>query len=109
MHKNIQQVIWNSPDGQRRNHNKQEVERKILRMYSVVARYGAEIGSDHSLVISKLRQNLRKDKNYQRDTSLNIQQLRDPLIKRNFQLEVRNRFSTLMEQDESDFEQTHSV
>jgi hypothetical protein len=65
-----------------------------------VARHRADIGSDHSPVFSKLKKLRKVNKKNQRDIPQEIQKLKDPNTKRNFQLEARNRFSALMEQDD---------
>ena len=99
MHKNIHNVTWNSPDGQTKNQIDHIIITKRWRgklMY-VEARHMADAGSDHILVLSKIRLNLCKaKKRNQRSVPLDISKLKDHRKKRSFQLKIRNRFSLLM-------------
>ena len=64
---------------------------------------GADAGSDHSLILIKLKLKLRKAKKVeQRSLLLDVQKLKDPVKKRVFQPEVRNRFEVLQDQQQLD-------
>ena len=59
-----------------------------------------DIGSDHSLVLAKIRVKFRVEKKGLRRKKLNIAKLDDPSIANYFQLELRNRLQLL--EDEVD-------
>ena len=62
----------------------------------VVARHGADVASDHSLVLAKIRLKLCKAKRKdQRPPPINVQRLKEPQVKSAFQTEIRNRFAVL--------------
>ena len=77
----------------------------------VVAKQGADIGSDHSLVLATLKLKLRKTKRKdQRSPPLDINKLRNQQIKRALQLEVRSRFTVLAdEKDEIDMQDFNEI
>ena len=59
-----------------------------------------DIGSDHSLVLAKIRLKFKVEKKGLRRKKWNITKLDDPSIAKDFQLELRNRFQLL--EDEVD-------
>ena len=66
-----------------------------------MARRAADVGSDHSLVLAKIKLKLRKAKRKeQRSSPINVQRLKDPQVKRAFKTEVKNRFAVLAEHPE---------
>ena len=65
----------------------------------VVARHGADLGSDHSLVLSKIKD----------QPPIDFQKLKNVDIKKAFQIEIKNKLSVLMEQLDVDMQDFNEV
>ena len=64
---------------------------------------GADVGSDHHLLIAKIRLKLRATPTIkQRRNVFDINKLRTPEVKQEFTIELRNRFSALETEDGED-------
>ena len=75
-----------------------------------MVRRGADVGSDHALVIAKIKLKLRKTKKRdQREPPVNVAKLKDPAVKKIFQIEVRNSFTALQNQQEMDLHNFNEV
>ena len=67
---------------------------------------GADVGSDHVLIIAKVKLKLRRvAKKDQRAPSLDVRKLKNPNARRTYQTEIRNRFAALLDQQEMDLYQ----
>ncbi|CAH1248758.1 Hypp8389 [Branchiostoma lanceolatum] len=97
-HKNIHKLTWNSPDGNTINQiDHVMVNKKWQRSLLDVRVYrGADVGSDHHLVVSKIRLKLRATPpTKKRHKVFDTHKLHTPEIKHEFALELRNRFQAL--------------
>ena len=99
-HKDIHKITWISPDRVTRNQIDHIAIRSKYRrsLHDVKARRGADVGSDHELVISKIKLKLRVSKKPKSNTKrYAVEKLKEPAIKEKFCIELRNRFSALEE------------
>ena len=66
-------------------------------MQDVVARRGADVGSDHAFIIAKVKLNLRRAaRKDQRTPPVDVRNLKkDPNVRKTNQTEIRNRFTVL--------------
>lgn len=111
-HRDIHKYTWTSPCGRYRNqidHTAINKKRKTS-LLDVKSRRGADIGSDHQLVVSTLRLKLKRKK---ADCNLparyDIEKLRQQSIeKEEFILECRNRFTVLQTMDDMENEEAEN-
>ena len=104
-HKNVHKYTWTSPDGQYRNQiNHVAIRSQFKRsVYDMRVYRGADVGSDHNLVITKTKLRLNSaGKKQEGITRFEESKLREPVIRQQFQLELRNRFSILQTADQND-------
>ena len=108
-HKDIHKVTWTSPDKSVKN----QIDhiaisrrwRKTLR--DVRAHRGAEIGSDHELIIAKLQvriASVRKQGNT-KSPRFDTAKLQSPQAKQEFSINLKNRFEALAEMDDDSLQQ----
>ena len=106
----IHKTTWESPDGNTRNQIDHIAIRRKFRtsLNDVRVRRGADIASDHELIIGKIRLKLAKIKKRKRRAQrLDVEKLKLPKYVDAFKVELRNRFRVL-EDDVSDVEESWS-
>ena len=106
-HRNIHKVTWISPD--HNTHNQIDhicISRKWRRSLIDVRAYrGADVGSDHILLIGKLRVKIKKNiRVTQKRTHFDTDKLTSPEHLQNFVLSLKNRFQVLADLDNSSIE-----
>ena len=101
----IHKLSWRSSDGNTVNHighvivNKKR-QRSLL---DVKVHCGADVDSDHHLLIAKIRLKLRATPTIKwRRRASDVNKLRAPEVKQEFTIELRNRFSAHETEDGED-------
>ena len=98
-HKDIHKTTWTSPDGKTTNQiDHMAIGRKWrTSLHYVRAIRGADVNSDHHLVLGKLQLKLRRVQRKQAPRPLNYQKLNDLATRESFVIELSNRFHVLSE------------
>jgi len=103
-HKTSHKVSWVSPDNITQNQTGHIVISKRFRrsLLDVRKKRGADIGSDHHLMIANFRFKILAARKTceTRQKKYNVQKLQKPSIKEEFKSELKNRFSVLSTQNE---------
>lgn len=104
-HKNIHKLTWKSPDKKTIN----QIDHVIINnkwrksMLDVRVYRGADANSDHYLIATSIKLKLRQiPQQHQRRKVLDIARLKSATIKKQFVLEVRNRFNILESESDED-------
>lgn len=101
-HKDVHKYIWTSPNGQHKNQIDHITTMDALKRSVLVVRAhrGADVDSDHNLVIIKIR--LKLNKTGRKPTSSTGYEKCKPKVPEIRQLDLRNRFSALNESTTND-------
>ena len=104
LHKDVHKYTWTSPNGQYRNQIDHVTIRSQFKrsVYDTRVHRGADVGSDHNPVISKTKLRLNSTGKKQEITRFEESKLGEPVIRQQFQLELRNRFSILQTSDQNE-------
>ncbi|KAI0233499.1 hypothetical protein LSAT2_016251, partial [Lamellibrachia satsuma] len=102
-HRNIHKTTWTSPD----NNTVSQIDHVLVNqkwrrsLQDVRARRGADVGSDHVLVVATLSLKLRKtQRREERQRRFDTGKLKNPNTEKAFQLDLKNRFRILQEEQE---------
>ncbi|KAK7090431.1 hypothetical protein V1264_010229 [Littorina saxatilis] len=100
-HKRIHKNTWVSPDNRTENQIDHVCINKKFRrsLQDVRVRRGADVASDHHLLVASLKLKLKRNQTDASDRRVkyNIRLLKDPKTKEQFSLTLKNRFEVLQE------------
>ena len=101
-HKDIHKYTWTSPNSKFKNQiDHITINNKFRRSMTDTRTYrGADMGSDHNLVLAKIKLKLCRIVRPRGTREMyDVNKLRNPEIQKEFVLELRNRFSCLTEEE----------
>ena len=105
-HKTIHKTTWISPDKETENQIDHVCINKRFRrsLQDVRAKRGENVASDPNLVIAKLKLNLKRNQTGLTGSRVkyNINHLKDPIIKEQFNLVLKNKYEVLQELEEDE-------
>ena len=108
-HRKIHKVTWSSPDSRTKNQmiDNFTISRRWQRTLQDVRAYsGADVGSDHILVIEKLKakiQSIRKSE-LQKNQRFDISKIKTPTQQKEFSLSLINRCQALVDLEDGSLE-----
>ena len=112
MHRDIHKTTWRSPD----QRTVSQIDHVIINqkwrgsLQDVKANRGADIGSDHMLVVASVSLKLRKTKRgEERQQRFDTAKLKNYNTEKAFKLELKNRFHVLQEEQEMNIDSFNQV
>ena len=102
-HREIHKYTWTSPDGKTKNQIDHIMINKKWRtsLLDVKTKRGADIASDHELVVAKVKLKLRKAKiGCDREGRFDTAKLQNEHTAQEFKLDISNRFEVLLNEQE---------
>jgi hypothetical protein len=106
-HKNIHKTTWTSPDQETKNQiDHIAISRRWRRtLEDTKAKNGADVGSDHALLVGKLRVKIAAQKQRsQRNRRFNVEKLKQNETREEFSIALSNRFQALEGLDDASIE-----
>ena len=106
-HKDLHKYTWESPDGRTRNQiDHITINRKwAASMKDVRTRRGADVGSDHVLLVAKIQLSLRSRPRTEGRRKLDVGRLKCEEKAEEFKLKVSNRFEVLEDKEVEDIDE----
>ena len=106
-HRDVHKYTWESPDGRTRNQiDHVTINRKwMASLKDVRTRRGADVNSDHVLVVARLKLSLRGVKRTVDRRKLSVEKLKENGVKEQFYTKIYNRFEVLQDRDVEDVEE----
>ena len=101
-HPAIHRLTWYSPNRRDKNQIDHIAINGIWRgsLLDVRVKRGADVSSDHLLVIANIRLKLRRtDQRHADHRRLDVNKLKDPDVERSFTIQIRNKFQALSDKE----------
>ncbi|GFR63382.1 endonuclease-reverse transcriptase, partial [Elysia marginata] len=111
-HPAIHKLTWYSPNGRDKNQIDHIAINNIWRrsLLDVRVKRGADVGSDHLLVIASIRLKLRRtDRRDMHKKRLDLNKLKDPDVRKLFTIQLKNRFQALSEQENNSPQEMENI
>ncbi|GFR65355.1 craniofacial development protein 2-like [Elysia marginata] len=111
-HPAIHKLTWYSPNGRDKNQIDHIAINNTWRrsLLDVRVKRGADVGSDHLLVIASIRLKLRRtDRRDMHQKRLDVNKLKDPDVRKLFTIQLKNRFQALSEQENNSPQEMENI
>ncbi|GFR85519.1 craniofacial development protein 2-like [Elysia marginata] len=111
-HPAIHKITWYSPNGRDKNQIYHIAINNIWKrpLLDVRVKRGADVGSDHLLVIASIRLKLRRtDRSDMHKKRLDVNKLKDLYVRKLFTIQLKNRFQALSEQEKNSPQEMENI